>query len=311
MKQVTADIYERVTSQIIQSIEAGLASPGFRMPWHVAPSDSPMPVNAASRRLYRGINVLALWIVALAKEYPTNVWGTYKQWQELGAQVREGEKSALVVFWKVSERDGKDRQGIATGPEDEGREQGRGLIARGYSVFNAAQVDGYTPPEAPRLAEAERIDAADRFFAALSPSIRYGGTAAFYDVVGDFIQVPDFSRFRDATGFYATLAHEMTHWSGAKHRLDRDLSGRFGSESYAMEELVAELGAAFVCASLGLSTEPRPDHAAYVGTWLRVLKADKKAIFTAASKAQGAVDWMHARQEGAEEHDEALAGNAA
>lgn len=301
------DIYERVTNQIVTAIEAGAGN--YRMPWHVS-ADSTLPMNAASKRFYRGINVLALWATAQLKGYPSNVWATYKQWRELGAQVREGEKSSLVVFWKFPESIDRGREQPDEEPEEEATRKGRGLLARGYVVFNAAQVDGYTPPQVPELNTAQRIDSADRFFTSLQADVRLGGPCAFYNVEGDFIMMPEFKQFRDVASFYATLSHEMTHMSGAAHRLNRDLSTRFGSEAYAMEELVAELGAAFVCATLGISSEPRPDHAAYIESWLSALRRDKRAIFTAASKAQAAIDWMHSKQP-EQEPVEGMALNAA
>jgi len=218
---------------------------------------------------------------------------TYKQWSELGAQVRKGEKSSLVVFWKVFDRDGQD----AADDEDEAN-PARRFMARGYAVFNAAQVDGYQAPVVVPPSEGpERIAEADTFFAAIGADIRHGGNRAYYSPGGDHIQMPHFSAFRDAASYYAILAHEGIHWTGGgANRCARDLRGRFGSESYAAEELVAELGAAFLCADLDLASEPRPDHAAYVASWLKVLRQDKRAIFTAASKAQQAADWLHGRQ---------------
>ena len=304
------DIYERVTNQIVAAIEAGASTYQGRMPWHVSAGESPMPINAASKRLYRGINVLALWVTAQAKGYTSNVWATYKQWQELGAQVREGEKSTLVVFWKFPESKARGREQKVEEPKEDETRKGRGLLARGYIVFNSDQVDGYEPKEFPKLDEAERDQAAEQFFSSLGVTIRFGGPSAFYEPEADYIQMPHYSNFRDVFGFYSTLAHETTHWSGAPQRLNRDLSTRFGSAAYAMEELVAELGAAFICATLGISSEPRPDHAAYVENWLAALRRDKRAIFTAASKAQAAVDWMHEQQPSKEEA-EGLAVNAA
>jgi antirestriction protein ArdC len=300
METSKLDIYEKVTNQIIAAIEAGAGN--FRMPWHAAAGESLLPVNAASKRGYRGINVLALWAAARAKGYASNVWATYKQWQELDAQVREGEKATLVVLWKFPERD----EGEEEPAEANGRKKGRGGLARGYFVFNSGQVDGYTPPELPALDPALRIEPVENFFAALDADIRFGGVEAFYRPDEDYIQMPEYRHFRDVESFYGTLAHEATHWVGAPGRLSRDLSTRFGSEAYAIEELVAELGAAFVCATLGISNEPRPDHAAYISSWLAALRRDKRAIFTAAAKAQAAVDWMHERQPAGE-----LVGNMA
>lgn len=280
------DVYTRVTEQIIEAIETG--ADAWRMPWHLTDSDQFFPTNSLSRKPYRGVNVLALWGAAEKHGYPTGLWGTYRQWDELGAQVRKDEKGACVVFWKISERAEVDEGETAKGSR---------FLARGYWVFNAHQVDGFTLPQAPEPRPvAERIETADTFFDALRADIRHGGNRAFYRPDTDHIQMPMFEAFPDRLGYYATLAHESTHWTGAKNRLDRDLKGRFGTDAYAAEELIAELGAAFVCAGLGLTNEPRPDHAAYISSWLKLLRSDKRAIFTAASKAQAAADWMHERE---------------
>lgn len=295
MKHETSDIYERVTTQIVEAIEAGAGT--FRMPWHVTEAECFAPANAASGRSYRGVNVLALWASAQRRGYKSGLWATYNQWQELGAQVRKGEKAAPVVFWKFSERTGGTTE---PGDEQEETASGRSVLAKAYSVFNLDQVEGYTPPERPVLPESERIAEADRFFVDIGADIRHGGAVASYLPEQDFIRMPMFSSFREAAGYYSTLAHEATHWSGAPKRLNRDLRSRFGSAGYAMEELVAELGAAFLSATLGITNAPRPDHAAYLSTWIGVLKRDKRAIFSAASKAQKAVDWMAACQVEAE-----------
>lgn len=292
------DIYERVTNQIIAAIEAGAGE--YRMPWHHDGSAITTPVNVASRKSYRGVNILSLWAAAQASGYAAGIWGTYRQWQELGAQVRKGEHGHLVVFWKTTDRSSDtDRQD----GDDNHHEPARRLFARGYIVFNAAQVDGYTPPELPVLPEVERIEYAERFCAALGIDIRHGGSQACYIPSKDCVQMPDFACFRDAIAYYAVLLHECGHASGAKHRLDRDLSGRFGSAAYAMEECTVELLSAMICADLNLSVEPRPDHARYIASWIKVLRSDKRAIFTAASKAQEITDWMHARQANAHGYD--------
>ena len=282
------DLYQRVTDQIVKAIETGAAD--WKMPWHQTGSENFTPINALTKKPYRGVNILTLWAAADACGYPTGLWATYKQWQEMGAQVKKGEKATLVVFWKFSDLENEDDAGEGEEREDHTH---RGVFARGYSVFNAAQVDGYQVPAVPAISEAERIESAERFFSALGADIRHGGSRAYYSPTTDHIQMPPFGIFRDSIAYYAVLAHESTHWTGVAGRLNRDLSGRFGNESYAAEELVAELGAAFVCADLGLANEPRPDHAAYVASWLKVLRNDKRAIFTAASKAQAAADWMH------------------
>ena len=169
------------------------------------------------------------------------------------------------------------------------------LFTRGYNVFNAAQVDGYTPKPDAETPMPERIAHAEAFFQAIRADVRNGGNRAYYAPDSDHIQMPPFQAFMESVAYYSTLAHEHTHWTANAGRCDRQLGKRFGDNAYAAEELIAELGAAFTCAHLGLSTEPREDHAEYIQSWLKVLKADSRAIFTAASKAQHATDWLIAR----------------
>ncbi|RIK85629.1 MAG: hypothetical protein DCC67_03655 [Planctomycetota bacterium] len=275
------DIYTRVTEQIIEAIAAGETS--YRMPWHNDAGGLSTPRNALSKRSYRGINLLALWAIAAKRGYSSGEWATYQQWKQLGSQVRKGEKAADVVLWKVGER---------CREEEEHDPQARVFLARGYSVFNSAQVDGYTPPAPVELSEAERHTSADAFFERLRAAIVHGGNEAYYHIGDDVIYLPEFKRFRTAAGYYSTLSHEIVHWSGAANRLNRSLGARFGSFAYAAEELVAELGAAFLGALLNTGSTPRRDHAGYVASWLTLLRSDKRAIFTAASQAQKAVDWL-------------------
>ncbi|MBP0496035.1 ArdC family protein [Pararoseomonas indoligenes] len=304
-----ADVYAQVTDAIVAAIEAGLAKGAdWRMPWHRrrdAGASPALPVNVASRAAYRGINTLALWAAADARGYPVGLWGTYRQWAGLGGQVRKGEKASTVVFWRFPKRGdaGEDADSEDAAIQDDGAtgHSRRGPWARSYAVFNLAQVDGATLPAdtTPRLPEEARIGRAEAFFAALpSFDLRHGGTAAFYAPTTDHVQLPLFADFRSAEGYYATLAHEVTHWTGHPTRLARDLSGRFGSAAYAAEELVAELGAAFVGATLGLATEPRPDHARYLAHWLDILRGDRRTLFTVAGRAQSAADWLLAAAAG-------------
>jgi len=283
------DIYTQITNQIVEAIERGADS--YTMPWHVSGADSPLPVNAASHRAYRGINVMVLWAIATKLNYDTNLWATYQQWRELGAQVRKSEKSASVVFWKFPEQADADETAI----EDETQNRRTSVIARAYHVFNAAQVDGYEIPSIPRLPECQRIERAEAFFNGLGADVREVGSRAFYNKQDDYVQIPPFSAFKKAEFRYSVLAHEITHWTGAEHRLNRDLAPRFEKEAYAAEELVAELGSAFISAELDLEMEPRRDHAPYIESWLRALRNDKRAIFTAAAKAQQATDWLFGR----------------
>lgn len=284
-----ADVYARVTAEIVAAIEAG---PGqFRMPWHHDGAAVTRPVNVASGRAYRGINTVSLWAAAQAKGYASGVWGTYSQWLAEGAQVRKGEHASLAVLWKDIGRDGD-----AASDETQEQNDRPRVFARSFSVFNSAQVDGYSPEPRPLLPESQRIAHAEAFIVALGIAVTFGAEAAYYNVALDRIFMPEFSAFEDAHGFYATWLHEAAHGSGAAHRLDREFTGKWTRDATAMEEMVAELTASFLLADLGIAHHPRADHAAYVASWLKILKDEPRAIFTAASKAQQAADWMHAQQ---------------
>ena len=297
---LSRDVYTQVTDTIIAAIEAGAGQ--WDMPWHRHGVTHTRPMNALTGKRYRGVNVLALWAAAEARGFTTGLWGTYRQWQEKGAQVRKGEKSSLVVFFKELAVD-------ETNPETGETERGRRLIAKASYVFNANQVDGFELPEPAAPANpAEVLAQVEAYVAATGARVAFGGEGAFYRPLTDTIHMPDRTRFvGSATSsatecLYSTLLHELTHWTGIKTRCDREFGKRFGDDAYAMEELVAELGAAFLCADLGIANTPRPDHAAYISHWLTVLKADKKAIFTAASKAAQAVDYLDGLQPAEEAH---------
>lgn len=285
------DIYRTVTETIIAQIEAGAEA--YWMPWHHGGSPVMRPRNAVTQTFYRGVNVLALWAAAQAAGYPSGLWATYRQWTLAKAQVRKGERGHLVVFWKRLDRPG---QPYTEDDEEACQKPKQRIVGRGFWVFNIAQVDGYQPFPIPELPESERIARAEHFYAALGIETRYGGERAFYDPAQDYVQVPPFERFRGAVGFYSTLLHEGAHATSAAHRLNRDVSGRFGSEAYAFEELIAEWASAMTCMTLNLSPEPRVDHAAYISSWLRVLLSDARAVFNAASQAQKVVDWMWEKQ---------------
>lgn len=289
-----ADVYRAVSEKIIAQIEAGGGTK--RMPWHHNGSPVNRPMNVGSGTYYRGINVFALWIAAHGAGYPTGMWATYRQWRELNAQVRKGERGSFVVFWKNLESAGESDLLVET------NERARRMVARGYRVFNAAQVDGYRPPDIPLLPENKRVSRAEQFYAQLGIDTRFGGDQAYYLPSKDYVQMPPFERFRDGVSFYATLLHEGAHATAAPHRVDRNLSGRFGSEAYAMEEMIADWASCLACMTLQLSAEPRSDHAHYIASWLKVLKEDKRAVFTAAGKAQEAVDWMWSQQPGGDFH---------
>ena len=280
------DVYRKVTEAIVTAIEAGVRN--WRMPWHTSGRFAFSPINVTSKKPYRGVNTLCLWAAAQSKGYERGEWGTYAQWQERGAQVRKGEKATTVVFWKFANS--------TVESQDEGEEHtvsgSRLLFTRGYSVFNASQVDGYTPKPDANAPIEQRIEPAEQFFSRIPARVAHQGNRAFYSPADDTITLPPFAAFFTSMDYYSTRAHETGHWTSHASRCNRELGKRFGDNAYVVEELIAELTAAFTCAHLGLSTEPRADHAQYIASWLKVLKADKRAIFTAASKAQQAADYM-------------------
>ena len=288
MKTERFDIHQHITDSIIAAIERGAGE--FRLPWHRSAGNIMRPVNIASKKPYRGVNVLALWAAAEEKAYTSGVWGTYRQWSEAGAQIRKSEKSAYVVFYK-------DFTVVA---DDGGsKETDTRFFARATPVFAAEQVDGWTPPaiDAPATTITP-IEQAETFVTATGAVINHGGSRAFYRPSTDSIQLPPRKTFIGSTtsspaeAYYSTLFHELSHWTGHETRCNRQLGKRFGDDAYAMEELVAELGAAFLSADLRITAEPRADHAQYLAHWLKVLTSDNKAIFTAASKASEAAAYL-------------------
>jgi antirestriction protein ArdC len=282
-----ADIYEKTTAHIINAIEQGAGD--WRMPWHHNGRTTSRPINVVTRKRYRGGNVMMLWTTADMCEFGSGVWGTYRQWAELGGHVRKGQTGTPVIFWKRMEGRGHQSQ-------DDKQDSNLILFARGFTVFNQDQVDGYTPPAIPELDESQRIPEAQAFFDNCAIKTIYGGDVACYIPSQDVINMPNFSQFKDAASFFSTLAHETAHAVGHKSRLDRKFGTHFGDELYSREELVAEISASFIMADLGFASTPRPDHAAYIQSFLKTLKNDPKALITAASKAQAAADWMHAAQ---------------
>lgn len=292
MSKTPFDIHQVITDKIVNAIESGVKGSEWKMPWHNVNGMGVAPVNVTNGRHYRGMNTWLLMIEAEDKGYSSNVWGTYKAWEAKGCKVQKGSKSTMVTFWKKTKYTIQNEAGEDTDKA--------GMFLRYYNVFNADQVEGYVAKEVPVLPIAERIDHAEAFFAGLGANVKHGGNRAYYSSHHDFIQLPLFEQFKDRESYYATSGHEHVHWTSHKSRCDRELGRRFGDQAYAFEELVAELGSAFLCAHLGLSNEPRPDHAQYVANWLTVLKGDKKAVFTAASKAQAALDFLTKKEEAEE-----------
>jgi len=283
------DVYQKVTDAIVNAIETGTGS--YRMPWVVRQDKGFSSISVSTVKPYRGINTLVLWAQAQSKGYGSALWGTYQQWQSLGGQVRKGEHGSPVVYWGTYES--KDT------PEDEQDERsGLHLFCKGYTVFNLDQVDGCKLPWRfePKLSHNQRIARAEALFAGVGVQVRDGGNRAFYRPdTPEAVYMPGFDQFPDRVDYYSNLAHETTHWTSHASRCDRQLGKRFGDAAYAMEELIAELGSAYTMAGLELELTPRADHAAYIASWLKVLKSDKRAIFTAASQAQKAADWLSER----------------
>lgn len=281
-------LYETVTNRIVAELEEG-AAPWLK-PWRTGKRTATglIPRNGATGREYRGINIPILWDAAETGGYPTHAWMTFRQAFEQGARVRRGERGTHVVFAKRL----ADESGDESAEEGEGPSKPR-TILRTYTVFNVAQIDNLAAledlvPEG--LPEDGALRAASKFIAATHADVHLGGNLACYYPVPDYIQLPLPSAFKSPESFFATGLHELGHWSGNPKRLARDLTGRFGSEAYAAEELVAELTAAFLCAHLGVTGELR--HAGYIENWIALLRNDKRAIFAAAAKAGQAADYL-------------------
>jgi antirestriction protein ArdC len=283
-------IYETITAKILAAIEANPGDP--IMPWQRGGARPVLPMNAVTGQAYRGVNILSLWVTALERGYSSGEWATLRQWNEKGACVRKGEKASPIVFYKEITVESEP------GASDAEAETERRRLARGYWVFAAEQVQGHEPATALPSSPIARIAAAEAYVAATGATVIVGGTQACYRPSTDTIHMPDEARFFDTDGrtraeaFAAVEFHELVHWAGAKHRLDRQLGKRFGDDRYSAEEIIAETGSAFLCARVGIAPEPHPDHARYIHHWLKVMKADSRAIFAAAAKAQEAVTYL-------------------
>lgn len=283
------DLHDRVTAKIIADLEAGVRT--WTRPW-----DNASRLGPVSRPLrhtfepYSGVNVLLLWSAAAAAGYAAPVWMTFRQALALGGHVRKGEHGATVIYADQMVRPG----------ETEADEVRKVSFLKAYTVFNIDQIEDlperYRSPASTPLDPGLRDARAEAFFAAAGVTVRHGGDQAFYSPAVDQVCLPPFAAFAEPQAYYATLGHEAVHWTGHPSRLDRQLSGRFGDSAYAREELVAELGAAFLCADLGLDLTPRDDHAGYIAGWLEVLRNDKRFLIHAASLAQRAVEHLHGLQ---------------
>ena len=287
MQTVRNDLHQRITQQIIQAIEAGAGD--YRMPWNTRGSSASLPQNPVGKYEYHGINVLSLWASQQLRAFTTGRWASYRQWMSIGAQVRKGETGSPTVFYQPIMGD-DDPESSVDSISAQGR-SGRPFIMKMATVFNADQVDGFQPEHVAPPAE-ERLDMAEQAIKNSKARILWGGQKACYLPTRDEIHLPHPKEFATSEAYYGIAFHELVHWTGHASRCARDLSGRFGTATYAMEELIAELGAAFVLAEIGLDEEPRIDHARYLSSWLTVLKNDTTAVFTAATNASRAARYL-------------------
>lgn len=279
------DIYQTITDKIIAELEAGTA-PWVR-PW--SGESDPFPRNALSQRPYRGINNVLLGMEAHCRGYSTNQWLTFKQAQSLGGHIRKGERSSMIIYYEARMVEKEDAEPLADGDETEKRFI---PLIKVFNVFNLDQVAGLPEAEQPSQADAD-WDAgsiAEQIIERSGAEIRHQGFKAFYSPPNDLIYLPGKQTFADAASYYSTALHELCHWTGATSRLGRKLGRRFGESAYAMEELIAELGAAFLSAHCRL--DGRLQHASYIASWLEVLQRDKRAVFVAAAQAQKAADYL-------------------
>lgn len=288
-------VFDRVTNKIIADLEQGVRP--WQKPWS---GDKAAPRIIRPRRHnnepYNGVNVLLLWDAAIRNGFQNPTWMTFAQAEEYGAAVRKGEKSSWIVYANKVTKTEKDE---ATGQDTERQIP----FLRGYNVFNVEQIEGlpekffFKPESLDTTSTVSRLENIDHFIKNTGVVIRHGGDRAYYSEGRDHIQMPFIDAFKDGESYYATLAHEATHWTKHESRLNRDF-GRvvWGDEGYAKEELVAEIGSAFLCADLGITPEIREDHAAYIESWLKALKNDKKLIFTAAAYATRAVEFLKSKQ---------------
>lgn len=281
---VKLDLYQSVTDAIVSKLESGVS------PW--APSWASAKISRPLRSCgvpYSGVNVLILWLSAMESGFSSPYWLTYKQAEKLGAQVRKGSKGVRVVYYGTFEKCETDSSGESVAKKIP--------FLKSYCVFNAEQIDGlpshfFPVADSLKVNPGERVKAVDEWAAATGAKITEAGSRACYNRAADTVNVPPFAQFESPEAFASVLAHELVHWSGHESRLNREFGKRFGDSAYALEELVAELGAAFCMADLGLSVVPRDDHASYLAGWLAILRADKRAIFTAASAASAAAGFL-------------------
>lgn len=280
MAKANRDIYQEVTNKIVSAMESGNIP--WLKPWEnrKQATNVLVPHNASTGKTYNGINLMLLW--AEGFQYPTQQYVTYKQAKDMGGNVKRGESGHLVVFWNWFDKKNEDTGEIEKIP-----------FLKHYTVFNLAQCENIDAGKLAALPERVNTEQTSVLSLALAngASVVHGGNKAFFSPMRDYIAMPNQEQFKTANDYEATLAHELTHWTGHKSRLERDFSGRFGDSAYAFEELIAEMGAAFLCVQLGVELRTL-QHAAYLQSWIKVLKNDKKAIFTASSKSKAACKYL-------------------
>src|SRR5260370_10528170 len=283
-----ASLYTEITDKIIAELEAGRVP--WVQPWGTAAVKAPlaMPRNATTQRRYSGINVLILWGAVIERGFSGQSWLTFRQALALGGHVRKGERGTTVVY--ADRFTPEDERRRAAEP---GEERGAIPFLKRFTVFNTDQCEGFPEqiaasvvPPPPGQIEPQ----AEALIAATGADFRIGGARAYYNTTSDFVQVPPPGAYFEPINWHRTAFHELGHWTGAACRLKRDHSGSFGSKSYAREELVAEMAGAFVCASLGIV--PTVRHADYIGSWLKVLREDNRAVVRAASAASNAAAFL-------------------
>jgi antirestriction protein ArdC len=280
-RRTSADIHRLIANQVIKAMET--SGTNWVKSW-TTPTGQ-LPTSMSTGKPYRGINLLILGMQRAANEYNSHHWATYRQWATMGAQVKKGEKATAVIFYKplvITDKATGDNKVIP--------------LIKTFAIFNSDQVEGYTPPVIADDIDHTKLNQpntlADQLAERAGCALRFvDPDRAFYSPQHDFINMPRATQFNSVEDYAATLLHEMTHWTGNEKRLDRDFK-RHGSKDYAKEELVAELGAAMLCGSLGITPAPRSDHAKYLAGWMQRLKDEPKVIFQAAAKANQAAEYI-------------------
>lgn len=287
------DLHRELSERVAAMIEAG--TPPWRKDWNTS-GGSLFPLRSTGER-YRGVNVLLLWASAAERGFAAPHWMTFKQALAQGAAVRKGEKGTQVVYVGRVERDGDEIDPDTGAPVKVGA-----AFLKAYTVFNVEQIDGleahWFPQPATRTSWTDDARARD-YFAAVPATVHHRGEQAFYHPASDTVTMPPRDLFADAAGYYSVLAHELVHWTGAPHRLDRAKGHRFGDARYAFEELVAEMGAVFALAHCGLAADPSDNNAAYLAGWAQCLRDEPRALFKAATMAEAAIEYFEGFQHGA------------